>query len=232
MGELILYEYNFDKPELSEELLMHYGVKGMRWGVRRYQKYDGTRIKGGGKVINKSKQSKSAAKRAQRKADKEAQKKRIQKNKDEIAYMSKHPEKYSTKEINDKLNRINAETRLSEMNHKLNPTTSDKIKNIANNKVVKAIAVTALAAAVVTGVAMVGARYTKYGPSKREISKAGKNILVDFTSNPELRKQMAPGFKDYSKAFRKDYPVNLYNVGVKKIYDKMGIGEYFKKIVR
>ena len=27
--------------------LAHYGVKGMKWGVRRYQNYDGTYIKRG-----------------------------------------------------------------------------------------------------------------------------------------------------------------------------------------
>ena len=39
---------------ISEDYLMHYGIKGMKWGVRRFQNYDGTRIKGAAKRYAKS----------------------------------------------------------------------------------------------------------------------------------------------------------------------------------
>ena len=38
---------------ISEDYLMHYGIKGMKWGVRRFQNYDGTRIKKAGSAAKK-----------------------------------------------------------------------------------------------------------------------------------------------------------------------------------
>ena len=51
----------------NEEVLAHYGVKGMRWGVRRYQKYDGTYTKKGVARFKKADSDYEAAKeKAQR----------------------------------------------------------------------------------------------------------------------------------------------------------------------
>lgn len=46
----------------NEEVLAHYGVKGMRWGVRRYQKYDGTYTKKGVARFKKADSDYEAAK--------------------------------------------------------------------------------------------------------------------------------------------------------------------------
>lgn len=37
---------------IDSNQLMHYGIKGMKWGVRRYQNYDGSYTKAGLKRYN------------------------------------------------------------------------------------------------------------------------------------------------------------------------------------
>lgn len=44
----------YEKPLSPQEYLMHYGVKGMKWGVRRYQNYDGSYTRKGSGTVSQS----------------------------------------------------------------------------------------------------------------------------------------------------------------------------------
>lgn len=49
--------------------LAHYGVKGMKWGVRRYQNYDGTYTKRGLERYQKAEEKYESAKKRERAAE-------------------------------------------------------------------------------------------------------------------------------------------------------------------
>ncbi len=111
MEERYLYEYDYAKPELTDEFLEHYGVLGMHWGIRKQPKYTGSLRQ----RIRKKKAYKSrvkALKKARKiKAKVTAEKKEAAKTKEEIirtrdaAAMLKNIDKFTTQEINDFNNR-------------------------------------------------------------------------------------------------------------------------------
>ena len=133
-----LYEYDQYLPELDDEIIEHFGILGMHWGTRNGPPYPlgasistGRRLKksaGGGSGSGSESESRSVS-RKRKKALKKARKARaknlkmktmekqskeeIIKNKD-IRSMLQNVDKFSSQEINDMLNRLDVERRLSE----------------------------------------------------------------------------------------------------------------------
>lgn len=84
----------------TERYLAHHGIKGQKWGVRRFQNPDGTRT--------------SAGKRREKAARKEvAHEKLIRSTNAKELY--KHRDQLSDKELQDRLNRLRNEQALEQM---------------------------------------------------------------------------------------------------------------------
>lgn len=101
--------------------LTHWGVRGMRWGVRRYQNKDGSLTAAGKKRrgIDDDNDSETV----------EAKRARLLKSTD-ASELYKNRSLLTTAEINERLNRIDTERRLSEAasrNEKQKKTAIDKI---------------------------------------------------------------------------------------------------------
>lgn len=126
-----LYEYDYDKPELSEETLEHHGILGMHWGTRNGPPYPlgsnistGKRLKSGS-TPSKHKQRKLKKKRVKslkkarkvreqnRKVQQEQQKSKeeIMRTKD-IASMAKNIDMFSNQDIQEMLTRLDWESKL------------------------------------------------------------------------------------------------------------------------
>lgn len=142
MGEEIrLYEYDQEKLDI-ESALAHFGIKGQKWGVRRYQNPDGTYTDAGRKRYG----FKSRRKKAEK----------TYKNKEEaieardLKYINAHKSDYSTKELNDLMSRINTEQRLSEMANKSNKDAKKRVEKIFKSNAFKAVATASIIALVIT----------------------------------------------------------------------------------
>ena len=92
---------------MSSNELIHYGIRGMRWGVRRYQNKDGTLTKAGRKKMAKLDKEYSKLTRQKRNTESPSNNSSFTKKK-KIREMSDD-------ELRDQINRLDLEKRYSEL---------------------------------------------------------------------------------------------------------------------
>lgn len=130
-----LYENQYIKPDLSDDdILEHFGVKGMKWGIRKAKK----KIFGS-KLKRKNKGSKEKNKKPKYASNKEAM------DAQDLAYIKKNKSQFSTKELNEVMNRITAEQRLSQM-AKEQKRNKSKFRRVIHSKAFKVVAFASLSA--------------------------------------------------------------------------------------
>ena len=112
-----------ENPELK-----HWGVKGMKWGIRRYQNKDGSLTRAGKKRqadnLEKARQAKKA--KQDEMQEREEKRSKLLKSTD-ATELYKNRDLLSTEEINERLNRLNAEQRLSQLSSQTKSTGMDKV---------------------------------------------------------------------------------------------------------
>jgi len=102
-----------NKPSLDDDELAHFGILGMKWGVRRYQNADGTLTSEGKARLDKKRARREARirKRINRAhAREERRKKKFEKRKTQIskdpAQILKYQDLFTNQELNDAKYRI------------------------------------------------------------------------------------------------------------------------------
>ena len=94
---------------MTENYLSHHGIKGQKWGIRRFQNPDGTRTAAGKKREKQSRVDHD-------KLVKSTSAKELYKNRDQL----------SDKELRDRVNRIQTEQQLKDLMMRENSTSSGK----------------------------------------------------------------------------------------------------------
>ena len=125
--------------------LAHHGIKGQKWGVRRYQNPDGTLTAEGRKRngLAPAKKESSVKKLVNEAKDRAAKKKQIseeEQHENLKNYVRKHPEKiykyrdqFSDKEVNDLVSKIQVDRKLKDIRNEEIQRGWDKVNRISNN---------------------------------------------------------------------------------------------------
>lgn len=121
-------------------IIAHHGVKGQRWGVRRFQNKDGSLTLMGRRRAKK--QEKEEAAKAKQKAQEEREKETTEQRRARILKSTNAKELYenrnllTTQELNERLSRIDTERRLGEVAAKSQKSKLDKFSDRVD-KIVK-----------------------------------------------------------------------------------------------
>ena len=149
--------YEFEELETDDEL-MHFGIKGMKWGIRRYQRKDGSLTKKGlkryskdeaklkkekktlrnkirtkkkiEKLNNLKKETEEMKKTAKEKETPEAKRERLLKS-NHAKDLYENKDLLTTAKLNERINRIDTEARLKQKIPE-EPKKYDKILDVIN----------------------------------------------------------------------------------------------------
>ena len=189
-----LYEYDYSKPDLlDDDILEHHGIKGQKHGVRNGPPYPldssistGNKLKKTIGSIKRKAASKSEARRvekakkakakaeAERKKAEEANKPKYASNREaieakDLEYISQNKGKFSTNEMNEVMNRVNAEQRIDQMVY-----NQKQAKKVTNSKAFRIITTTAI-----SGLSYAAVNYAMAGTEGRK-NYSGKKFATDL----------------------------------------------------
>ena len=109
-----MWEYNYSNE------LCHYGILGMKWGIRRFQNKDGTRT-----LLGKRRRKNEEGGDSKKETVEEKRSRLLKSTNVEELYKNRHL--LSTNEINERINRISTEQKLGELSAKSKKSGMDKV---------------------------------------------------------------------------------------------------------